>query len=62
MKKKELIKKIEISEPLILNSGKILTEYDIAYETYGKLNKKKSNGRYVCYIDSSRTYSAFKKS
>ena len=41
MKKKELINKIEISERLTLDSGKILTEYEIAYETYGKLNKKK---------------------
>ena len=49
MKKKELIKKIEISESLILDSGKILTEYEIAFETYGKLNKKKSNAILICH-------------
>ena len=41
MKKEKFINKIRISEPLILDSSKILTEYEIAYETYGKLNKKK---------------------
>ena len=49
MKKKELINKIEISERLTLDSGKILTEYEIAYETYGKLNKKKSNAIFICH-------------
>ena len=49
MKKKKLINKIEISEPLILDSGKILTEYEIAYETYGKLNEKKSNAIFICH-------------
>ena len=41
MKQKKIIKKIHISEPLTLNSGRILPEYEIAYETYGKLNQKK---------------------
>jgi homoserine O-acetyltransferase len=29
--------------PLYLESGRILESYDIAYETYGKLNKKRTN-------------------
>ncbi|MDR1460209.1 MAG: homoserine O-acetyltransferase [Campylobacteraceae bacterium] len=31
------------SSPLYLESGRILESYDIAYETYGKLNKKCTN-------------------
>ena len=49
MKKKKIIKKIHISERLTLDSGKFLREYDIAYETYGKLNKKKSNAIFICH-------------
>ena len=41
MKKKRILNKINISEPLVLDSGKILEEYEIAYETFGVLNKKK---------------------
>ena len=47
--KKKIIKKIHISEILTLDSGKILPEYEIAYETYGRLNKKKSNAILVCH-------------
>ena len=43
MKKKKKFKKIHISERLYLDSGKILTEYEIAYETYGKLNATSYN-------------------
>ena len=32
--KKKIINKINISEPLVLDSGKILEEYEIAYETF----------------------------
>ena len=36
-------KKIHISKPLELNSGKVLSAYDLMYETYGQLNDDKSN-------------------
>ena len=34
---------LHIDEPLTLDSGKVLPQYDIAYETYGELNEDKSN-------------------
>jgi len=36
-------KYLKIKEPIELESGKILEEIQIAYETYGKLNKEKTN-------------------
>ena len=30
-------------QPLNLVSGAVIQEYDLAYETYGKLNKARSN-------------------
>ena len=39
----ENIKKIIIEKPLKLDCGKTISNYPIAYETYGKLNKKKDN-------------------
>lgn len=35
--------------PLYLESGRILENYDLAYETYGKLNKNKTNVIVVCH-------------
>jgi len=40
---KTKIKNLNIKNPLQLESGKILNEYSIAYETFGKLNLKKNN-------------------
>ena len=40
MKKNKFINKIHISQPLVLDSGKVLKFYDIAFETFGKLNKR----------------------
>ena len=36
-------------EPLHLESGRILSEFDLAYECYGKLNEDKSNTVVVCH-------------
>ena len=43
MNAKENIKKIIIKKPLKLDCGKTISDYPIAYETYGELNKKKDN-------------------
>ena len=43
MNTKENIKKIIVKKPLILDCGKIINNYPIAYETYGTLNEKRDN-------------------
>ena len=43
MNGKENIKKIIIKKPLTLDCGKIINNYPLAYETYGKLNEKRDN-------------------
>ncbi len=40
---KSKIKSIEINKPLQLDSGQILSNFTIAYETFGKLNENKTN-------------------
>ena len=41
--KLENIKKIKVTRPLKLDCGKTIHNFPLAYETYGKLNKDKSN-------------------
>ncbi|RXK14586.1 homoserine O-acetyltransferase [Halarcobacter mediterraneus] len=42
-------KKERFKEPLRLESGRILEEYELIYETYGELNEDKSNVIVVCH-------------
>ena len=42
-------KYFNIPEPVKLDSGMVLEEVSVAYETYGKLNKEKSNAILVCH-------------
>jgi homoserine O-acetyltransferase len=41
--------KARFTEPLQLKSGAVLPEFEIAYETYGKLNAARSNAVLVCH-------------
>ena len=41
MNNSENIKKIIVNKPLKLDCGKTISDYPIAYETYGKLSEKK---------------------
>ena len=43
------IKKYKISENVTLSSGYQLNDCEIAYETYGNLNKEKNNAILVCH-------------
>jgi homoserine O-acetyltransferase/O-succinyltransferase len=40
---------LHFDEPLLLQSGKSIRAYDLAYETYGTLNADKSNAVLVCH-------------
>ncbi len=54
MKKK--INKIIFENDLQLDSGLFLKNCEIAFETYGKLNKKKSNAIFICHALSGDQY------
>ncbi len=41
--------KARFTQPLKLRSGAVLPEYEIAYETYGRLNAARSNAVLVCH-------------
>ena len=39
----------KFGEPLTLRSGKVLPEYELVVETYGKLNSEKTNAVLICH-------------
>src|ERR1700741_3437851 len=40
---------LKIKEPFVLESGNVIQDLNIAYKTYGTLNKNKSNVIWVCH-------------
>jgi len=46
------------SEPLSLSCGQTLSNYDIVYETYGKLNANRSNAILICHALSGTHHAA----
>ena len=51
-------KTVKFTRPLRLESGRILEEYEIRYETYGELNKDKSNVIIICHALSGSHHAA----
>ena len=46
---KEAIKTLVIEKPLKLDCGQTISNFPLAYETYGILNEKKDNAILVCH-------------
>ena len=55
---KSKIKTIDIKKPLQLESGQILDNFTIAYETFGTLNKNKDNAILVFHALSGDQFAA----
>ena len=49
MNNRENIKKLIIKKPLKLDCGQTISDYPLAYETYGELNDDKDNAILVCH-------------
>lgn len=49
---------MRFDEPLSLDSGKTLEQYELVYETYGELNAARSNAVLVCHALSSDAHAA----
>ena len=49
MNNKENIKTLIVKKPLRLDCGQTISDYPLAYETYGSLNENKDNAILVCH-------------